>query len=191
MVVEKEASVGTHQSGRNSGVIHAGVYYAPGSEKARLCVAGRTSMVEYCREHGIDHAVCGKVVVAEDDDDQVRLKELERRCRISGVRTEMIGPERLREIEPHVAGVGAACARDWSRRYAHVRRALAAEIEAAGATIRLGCSVLSGSERAPGLVVETTRGPVEAQRVVTCAGLHADEVAKGGERARGEPTTCA
>ena len=70
VVVEKEASVGAHQSGRNSGVIHAGVYYPPGSDKARLCTAGRVSMVEYCREHGIEHAVCGKVVVAHDDDDR-------------------------------------------------------------------------------------------------------------------------
>ncbi|HTK15745.1 MAG TPA: L-2-hydroxyglutarate oxidase [Acidimicrobiia bacterium] len=178
-VVEKEASVGTHQSGRNSGVIHAGVYYAPGSEKARLCVAGRTSMVEYCREHGIEHAVCGKVVVAEDDDDQVRLKELERRCGINGVRTEMIGPERLREIEPHVAGAGALHVLEAGVvDYVHVCRALAAEISASGATIRLGCSVVSGAEDASGLVVETTLGPIEAQRVVTCAGLHADEVAK-------------
>lgn len=179
VLVEKEASVGAHQSGRNSGVIHAGVYYEPGSEKARLCVAGRTSMVAFCREHGIEHAVCGKVVVASDDDDRRRLAELERRCTVNGVRTEMIGPERLREIEPHVAGVGALHVLDTGVvDYAHVCRALAAEIEAAGATIRLGCSVLSGSETASGLVVETTGGPIEAQRVVTCAGLHADEVAK-------------
>jgi L-2-hydroxyglutarate oxidase len=179
VVVEKEASVATHQSGRNSGVIHAGVYYAPGSEKARLCVAGRTSMVEFCKEHGIEHAVCGKVVVAINDDDRRRLSELERRCAVNGVRTEMIGPERLREIEPHVAGVGALHVLETGVvDYRHVCRALAAEIEGAGATIRLGCSVVSGSEGASGLVVETTHGPIEAQRVVTCAGLQADEVAK-------------
>ena len=79
VVVEKEASVGAHQSGRNSGVIHAGVYYQPGSDKARLCTAGRMSMVEFCKEHGVDHAVCGKVVVALDDTDRQRLHELERR----------------------------------------------------------------------------------------------------------------
>jgi (S)-2-hydroxyglutarate dehydrogenase len=178
-VVEKEESVAAHQSGRNSGVIHAGVYYAPGSEKARLCVAGRTSMVEYCRAHGIEHAVTGKVVVAHDDDDCLRLRELERRCTINGVRTEMIGAERLREIEPHVAGVAALHVLETGVvDYAHVCRALAAEIEAAGATLRLGCSVREGSENPSGLVVETTHGPIEADRVVTCAGLHADEVAK-------------
>jgi L-2-hydroxyglutarate oxidase len=178
VVIEKEESVGAHQSGRNSGVIHAGVYYAPGSEKARLCVAGRTSMVEYCRNHGVEHAVCGKVVVAHDDDDSARLAELQRRCMVNGVRTELIGRERLRELEPHVAGVAALHVLETGVvDYAHVCRALANEIAAAGATIRLGCSVESGSERSTGLVVETTYGPIEAQRVVTCAGLHADEVA--------------
>ena len=179
VVVEKELSVGAHQSGRNSGVIHAGVYYAPGSEKARLCGAGRVSMVEYCREHGIDHAVCGKVVVARDDDDRGRLADLELRCIANGVRTEMIGREALHELEPHVAGVAALHVLDTGIvDYAHVCRALAAEIEAAGAEIRLGCAVESGSESASAMVVETTGGPIEAQRVVTCAGLHADEVAR-------------
>ena len=179
LVLEKEAAVGTHQSGRNSGVIHAGVYYQPGSEKARLCTAGRISMVQYCQDHGINHEVCGKVVVALDDADRQRLEELERRCAANGVRTEMVGPERLREIEPHVAGVAALHVLDTGIvDYAAVCRALAAEIEAAGATIRLGCSVQSGSETASGLVVGTTSGPIEARRVVTCAGLHADEVAR-------------
>ena len=179
VVVEKEASVGAHQSGRNSGVIHAGVYYAPGSDKARFCSAGRVSMVEYCKEHGIEHAICGKVVVARVDADRTRLAELERRCAANGVRTEMIGPEQLREIEPHVAGVAALHVLDTGIvDYANVCRALAAEIETAGAEIRLECAVRSGSETAAGLVVETTAGPIEAQRVVTCAGLHADEVAQ-------------
>src|SRR4051794_9451970 len=80
VVVEKEATVGAHQSGRNSGVIHAGVYYKPGSDKARMCTAGRLSMVSYCEEQGIEHAVCGKVVVATDEIDRSRLAELERRC---------------------------------------------------------------------------------------------------------------
>ena len=179
VVVEKEASVGAHQSGRNSGVIHAGVYYAPGSDKARLCVAGRASMVEFCRQHDIEHAVCGKVVVARDEGDRRRLVELERRCRANGVRTEMIGPERLLEIEPHVAGVAALHVLDTGVvDYARVCRALAAEIEESGASIRLECGVQSGSETASGLVVETSSGPIDARRVVTCAGLHADEVAR-------------
>jgi L-2-hydroxyglutarate oxidase len=179
VLVEKEASVATHQSGRNSGVIHAGVYYKPGSDKARLCTAGRISMVQYCRDHGIEHEVGGKVVVALDDHERDALAELERRCAANGVRTEMLGVERLREIEPHVAGIAALHVLDTGIvDYAHVCRALAAEIERAGAVIRLECAVLSGSETDSGLVVETTGGPIEAQRVVTCAGLHADEVAE-------------
>lgn len=179
LVVEREPVVAAHQSGRNSGVIHAGVYYRPGSEKARLCTAGRRSMVAYCREHGIDHDVCGKVVVAIDDDDRGRLAELERRCVANGVRTETIGSARLRELEPHVAGVGALHVLDTGIvDYAQVCRSLAAEIEANGATIRVATTVLTATDTTAGLVVETTGGPIEAQRVVTCAGLHADEVAQ-------------
>ena len=85
-VVEKEPAVALHQSGRNSGVIHAGVYYPPGSDKARFCTAGRISMVEYCKDHGIDHAVSGKVVVALDEEEATRLRELERRCAVNAVR---------------------------------------------------------------------------------------------------------
>ncbi len=179
VVAEKEASVGRHQSSRNSGVIHAGVYYRPGSDKARLCSAGRVSMVQYCRDHAIDHAVCGKVVVGLDDDDRRGLCELGRRCAANGVRTEMLGCERLRELEPHVAGVAGLHVLDTGIvDYGAVCRALATEVEEAGAIIRLGCAVVSGSERASGLVVETNGGPIEAQRVVTCGGLHADEVAR-------------
>jgi L-2-hydroxyglutarate oxidase len=178
VVLEKESSVAAHQSGRNSGVIHAGVYYQPGSVKARLCTAGRRSMVEYCREHGVEHAVCGKVVVAIDEDDRPRLEELRHRCAANGVRAEEIGPERLREIEPNVAGIAALHVLDTGIvDYADVCHALASEIERAGASIRFGASVLSGKQSASGIVVETTDGEVEAQRVVTCAGLHADEVA--------------
>jgi (S)-2-hydroxyglutarate dehydrogenase len=179
VLIEKEGSVAAHQSGRNSGVIHAGVYYQPGSYKAELCRAGRTSMVDYCREHEIEHAVCGKVVVALDHDDRTRLAELERRCELNGVRTEMIGVERLHELEPHVAGVAALHVLDTGIvDYAAVCRSLAAEIEQAGATIHLEREVLSGRETESGLVVETSGGPIEAQRVVTCAGLHADQVAE-------------
>jgi L-2-hydroxyglutarate oxidase len=179
VVLEKESAVGTHQSGRNSGVIHAGVYYPPGSEKARLCTAGRVSMVKYCEEHDIDHAVCGKVVVALDGADRFRLEELERRCTANGVRTEFLGAGQLHELEPRVAGVAALHVLDTGIvDYGDVCRALATDIQAAGASIRLDCAVHSGSETAAGIVLQTSRGPIEARRVVTCAGLHADEVAR-------------
>jgi L-2-hydroxyglutarate oxidase len=179
VVLEKEPCVAAHQSGRNSGVIHAGVYYLPGSDKARLCAAGRGSMVEYCREHGIDHAVCGKVVVAVDDDDRARLDILRRRCEANGVRAAMIGPAALREIEPHVCGVAALHVLDTGVvDYADVCRALATDIEAAGGSIRFGSAVVSGEDSSAGITVETTAEAVEARRVVTCAGLHADHVAR-------------
>jgi L-2-hydroxyglutarate oxidase len=178
VVADKEDTLAAHQSGHNSGVIHAGVYYAPGSAKAKLSAAGRRSMVEYCRDHGIAHAVCGKVVVARADDERDRLAELERRCIANGVRTEMIDRARLRELEPYAEGVAALHVLDTGIvDYRDVCCALADEIERAGVAIRLGCAVRTGCERPGGLVVETERGPIEAQRVVTCAGLHADEVA--------------
>jgi L-2-hydroxyglutarate oxidase len=179
VLLEKEAAVAAHQSGRNSGVIHAGVYYQPGSAKARLCTAGRASMIEYCETHGIDHAVCGKVVVAVDDEERARLAELERRCAANGVRAELIATERLREVEPHVAGIAALHVLDTGVvDYAHVCRELAKEIEGAGAQIRLGCEVRGGREINSGVILETTDGPIEARRVVACAGLHADAVAR-------------
>jgi (S)-2-hydroxyglutarate dehydrogenase len=177
-VLDKESGTGRHQSGRNSGVIHAGVYYAPGSEKARLCTAGRISMVEFCREHGVDHEVCGKVVVAADAVERDRLTELERRCQANGVRVELIGAEQLREIEPHAAGVAALRVFDTGiADYPGVCRKLADLIQAAGGVLTLGTAVVAGHERAEGLVIETTSGELCAQRVVTCAGLQADRVA--------------
>lgn len=178
VVVDKERSLARHQSGRNSGVIHAGVYYAPGSEKARLCAAGRASMVEYCREHGIAHEVCGKVVVAVDEGERRALTELERRCRTNGVRAELLGRDELRALEPHSAGVGALHVLDTGiTDYGEVCRSLGHQIEDAGGTLWLDTAVVSGSERSDGLVLETTRGDVVAARVVNCAGLHADRIA--------------
>ncbi len=175
MVVEKEAALGFHQSGRNSGVIHAGVYYQPGSAKARMCTAGRKSMIAYCEEHDVRYKVCGKVVVATDEDERVRLLELERRCAANGVRAELIGPERLRELEPHVRGVAALHVLDTGIvDYGDVCRALGAEITSLGATIKLNTAVTG----APGEHVMTTTGAIDATRIVTCAGLQADQVAR-------------
>jgi (S)-2-hydroxyglutarate dehydrogenase len=177
-VAEKEDAPARHQSGRNSGVIHAGVYYAPGSDKARLCSAGRVSMVEYCRERGIAHEVCGKVVVALDDGERHRLVELERRCQVNGVRVESIGPERLHEVEPYAAGVAALHVLDTGiADYTAVCASLAREIQEAGGELRLNTAVLSGTERNDRLVVETSQGEIATRRVVTCGGLQADRLA--------------
>src|SRR5579859_1908236 len=108
LVLEKEDRVARHQSGHNSGVIHAGVYYKPGSLKARLCVAGAAAMVEFCREHNISHKVCGKLIVATTPEELPRLEELRKRGEANGiVGLRVASQEELREIEPHAAGLGA------------------------------------------------------------------------------------
>ena len=108
LLIEKEDGVARHQSGHNSGVIHSGIYYKPGSLKARLCVSGAAAMVEFCREHGIAHEVCGKVIVATHADEFARLEELRRRGEANGlIGVRRIGPEELREIEPHASGLQA------------------------------------------------------------------------------------
>lgn len=179
VVLDKEGVVSGHQSGRNSGVIHAGVYYPAGSQKARLCTAGRSSMLAFCRDQGVSHQICGKVVVAVDEPERDRLVDLQRRCQANGVRAETIGREGLRDIEPHAAGIAGLHVPDTGVvDYADVSRALARDITQSHGTIRLETAVVSGSERAEGLVLETTRDPIAAQRVVACCGLHADEVAQ-------------
>jgi L-2-hydroxyglutarate oxidase len=179
VILEKEATVAAHQSGRNSGVIHAGVYYEPGSAKARLCRAGRESMVAYCKERGISHEVCGKVVVATNAEERARLDDLYKRCQANGVRAEIIDSAGLRDIEPHASGVAALHVFDTGVvDYADVCRTLAGDITRAGSAIRLGWAVTGAKETANGIVIATDHESIEAQRVVTCAGLHADAVAR-------------
>ena len=109
LLLEKEHRVGRHQSGHNSGVIHSGVYYKPGSLKAKLCVTGAAAMVEFCREHAIPHQVCGKVIVATHEEEFPRLEELRRRGDANGLTgLQSIGPEELREIEPNASGAAGA-----------------------------------------------------------------------------------
>lgn len=188
VVVDKEGSIAGHQTGRNSGVIHAGVYYRPGSEKARLCTLGRERMVEYCRERGVAHEVCGKVVVAVAADERGRLAELHQRCVANGVDVELVGPGRLRELEPHAAGVEALHVRSTGIvDYPGVCRAFVDDLADAGAELRLGQAVVGASPRAGSMVVETTAGEIEAAQVVNCGGLQADRIARlfGGDAAAG------
>jgi len=180
VVVEKEPEVGVHQTGHSSGVIHSGIYYAPGSLKARLCVAGAAEMYDYCAANGIAHERCGKVIVASDDSQLPRLQALFERGVANGVEgLEVIGPERLREIEPNCVGVRAI----WSPAtgiadYRAVARSYARDIEAAGGEIRTGRTVLGIDARADGVTLTTSGGEVRAERVLACAGLHSDRVAR-------------
>ena len=140
LVLEKEGAPGQHQSGRNSGVIHAGLYYRPGSLKAGMCVQGARAMVAFAKEHGIRHELCGKLVVATSPEELPRLEELLRRGTANGAPgLEMVGPERLREIEPHAAGLRAL----WSPGtgiidYPAVVRAYARIVRERGGEIRTG-----------------------------------------------------
>ena len=177
-VLEKEDRVAAHQTGHNSGVIHSGLYYKPGSLKAKLCVEGARAMVEFCRTHAIPHQVCGKVVVATSEEELPRLEELHRRGVANGLQgLEMVGPERLKEIEPHAVGLRALWVPSTGiTDFAAVARKYAELIQAAGASVRLGAGVI-GIRRNTCTVVETCAGAFEAKKVVNCAGLFSDRIA--------------
>lgn len=178
-VLDKEAHVGAHQTGHNSGVMHSGIYYVPGSLKARLCVEGSRELYGYCKSRGIQAERCGKVVVASDASELPRLEELYRRGQANGVDgLEMIGPERLREIEPACVGVRAL----WSPNagivdFSGVAMAYAEDIKAAGGEILTGHTVHQIIRRPDAVTLLTNRGEITGRGVVACAGLHADRVA--------------
>jgi L-2-hydroxyglutarate oxidase LhgO len=178
-IVEKESELATHQSGHNSGVLHAGLYYAPGSLKATLCREGKVELERFAGEHGIPIDHCGKLVVALDEGELPRLASLKDRATANGVPgLEEVGRERIVEIEPHAAGIRAL----WSPLtgiidFRRVARALADEIRAKGAEIHLGRRVTGIRESASEVVLETSVGPIVARHVIVCAGLHADRVA--------------
>jgi L-2-hydroxyglutarate oxidase LhgO len=178
-LIEQEAELATHQSGHNSGVIHAGLYYTPGSLKARLCGEGKAALEAYCASRSIPFESIGKLVVALDETELPRLAALEERARANPVPgLEVVGPERMREIEPHVAGVRAL----WSPTtgivdFRRVALAYAADIQAAGGLIWTGRRVSGLVRRGDGLIVRTTAGDLETRSVIACAGLWADRVA--------------
>lgn len=179
VVLEKEGAVAAHQSGHNSGVLHAGLYYPPGSLKARLCQEGKADLEAFCAEHAIPLEHPGKLVVALDEAELDRLAALKTRALANGVPgLEEVGPVRLREIEPHAAGIRAL----WSPGtgvvdFGEVCSALARDLAARGATVETGREVRSIDRRGPDLVVGTARGDLVVHHVIACAGLHADRIA--------------
>jgi L-2-hydroxyglutarate oxidase len=178
-VLEKETRVACHQTGHNSGVIHAGVYYKPGSLKARLCRAGSQSMVEFCRVHGIPVEVCGKLIVATDETELPRLHALHERATGNGLAARLLTPAEADEFEPHVACVAAMHVPTTGIvDFAAVCRVLATLVEKAGGEIRLGNRVTAVHTRPAGQVVATNRGELPADVVINCAGLHADRIAR-------------
>ncbi len=178
-VLDKEPAIGCHQTGHNSGVIHSGIYYAPGSLKARLCVQGARALYAYCAERGIPTERCGKVIVAVDDTELPRLETLYERGRANGVEgLELIGPERLRELEPHCVGVRAIFSPNTGIvDYSQVARAFADEVQSAGGEIQLGHAVQSIFRRPGEVTLETSAGTVRGRHLLVCAGLHADRLA--------------
>jgi len=180
LLVEKEDRVGRHQSGHNSGVIHSGVYYKPGSLKAKLCVAGAAAMVEFCREHGIPHQVCGKVIVATHEDEFPRLEELRRRGEANGLTgLRSIGPEQLHEIEAHASGLRALVVPSTGiTDYAAVCDKYAEIVSAQGGTILTSTAVIGLKRQTDEIVAETNRGAFSARFLINCAGLFSDRIAR-------------
>lgn len=178
-VFEKEAEVGRHQTSRNSGVIHAGIYYAPGSLKARLCVEGARELYAFCEQHGVAVERCGKLIVALDDAELPALDQLERRGRANGVPgLRRVDAEGLREIEPHAAGVEALHSPATGIvDFPGVAGALAAELRNSGAEVATGCAVMNAAPDSSGLRIEHAQGVTRARFAVFCAGGWSDRLA--------------
>ena len=172
VVVDKEPGVARHQSGRNSNVLHSGIYYKPGSLKSRTVKAGRVAMVEYCRDRGIFHDICGKVIVATEADELPRMEALRERAEAQGIEAN---PVDVKDIEPDAAGIGALHVPSAGLvDYPAVCEALAEEIGSLGARIRLNTPVVGMRYR----VVDTPAGAIGFKKVVGCAGLQSDRVAR-------------
>jgi L-2-hydroxyglutarate oxidase LhgO len=180
LLLEKEHRVGRHQSGHNSGVIHSGVYYKPGSLKAKLCVTGAAAMVEFCREHAIPHQVCGKVIVATHEEEFPRLEELRRRGDANGLTgLQSIGPEELREIEPNASGLRALVVPATGiTDYAAVCDKYAEIITARGETILTSTEVTGIKRHGDEITVETSRGAFSGKSLINCAGLFSDRISR-------------
>jgi L-2-hydroxyglutarate oxidase len=180
LLLEKESKLAAHQTGNNSGVLHSGLYYKPGSEKAKLSVGGLQQMVAFCREHGIAHEQCGKIVVATSEDELQRLENLWERGNANGLQgLRKLTTEQIKEIEPHAAGLAAIhVPQEGIVDYPGVCEKLGELIRKRGSEIRLDTRVLKitsdGSER----IVETSAGTFCANFVISCGGLHADRLVK-------------
>jgi (S)-2-hydroxyglutarate dehydrogenase len=179
-VLEKEDRPGTHQTGHNSGVIHSGIYYKPGSLKARLCTEGKRKLEQYAGERGIPFVACGKLIVALDECELPRLEELHRRAVANGVDgLRVVDGEGLRDIEPNAVGVRALHAPHTGIvDYGEVTRAYASDVEEAGGRILTGREVLRFEPAAREVRIDTTGGTLRARAVIGCAGLQSDRVAR-------------
>ena len=179
VVIEKERAVSMHQTGRNSGVIHAGIYYPPDSLKARLCREGVTATVEFCEAHGVDYEQCGKLIVATDETEIERLNALYERAQDNGLNIELIDQPAMRELEPNIAGVKALLSpKTGIVDYPGMCKAMAVGIEARGGELRLGTGVTRMIEKDGHIDIKTNTGAtLNARYVIACGGLMADRLA--------------
>ncbi len=187
LLLEKEAELARHQTGNNSGVIHSGLYYRPGSLKAKSCVSGRKELIAFCDQHEIPYEICGKVVVATSEMELPRLQELHRRGEANGLKDqEIIGPERLKEFEPYASGIkGLYVPETGIVDYRKVAVAYAEEVRDANGDIRLSQRVVGLLDRGEEIVLQTSGGDYRTKYLINCCGLQSDLVAKmsgGGER---------
>ncbi|MDR6999019.1 L-2-hydroxyglutarate oxidase [Neobacillus niacini] len=179
VVIEKESAVAKHQTGHNSGVIHSGIYYKPGSFKARFARQGSQSMREFCEVHGIEHDICGKVIVATKQEEIPLLENLHKRGLENGLNIHRIESDELKEIEPHVNGVGAIrVPMAGIVNYRQVSEKFAEIIVANGGEVQLNTKVEKIHEESDQVTIETSRGTIKANMVINCAGLHSDRVAE-------------
>ena len=185
LLLEKESALGRHQTGHNSGVLHAGLYYKPGSLKAQLAVEGLRQMVDFCQRHKVPHEQCGKIVVATDEEELPRLERLLERGLANGLKgLRKLGPDQIREIEPHASGLAAIhVPEEGIVDYGAVVEAMAMEIRKLGGEIRTEEPVESLKGASGIWRIQTPKGAYEAKQVVACAGLHSDRVvSKSGMR---------
>jgi len=180
LVVEKEEGVGRHQSGHNSGVIHSGVYYKPGSLKARLCVEGAAQMLAFCQKQNIPHSICGKVIVASNTGEIPSLHALLERGGANGIKgLKLLDPAQVREVEPHCGGVGWLLVPGTGiTDYRKVCQKYAELVRAQGGSIRTSTEVQGIVRRGQETVIETTCGPLSTRFVINCAGLQSDRVSR-------------
>lgn len=178
VVLEKEAEVGEHQTGHNSGVLHSGIYYKPGSLRAVNCRAGKRAMEEFCAAHGVAYEICGKVIVAVNEAELPQLMRILDRGQQNGVSCELIGSERLKELEPHAAGIQAIHVPEAGIvDFRAVCRKLAQLVTAQGGEVRCNSRATAVRQDGAEITVEATSGAVTAEYLVTCCGLQSDRVA--------------
>ena len=179
VMLEKEASPGQHQTGRNSGVIHSGIYYKPGSYKARFTAAGSSSTVEFCRKNGIPYEICGKVIVATREEELPGLESLFQRGRQNGLPVRKISPQEVNEIEPHVRCLaGLRVSTTSITNYRQISLKYLELFERCGGEAKFGNEVRKITNRSGRYLIETTAVEFEARFLVSCAGLHSDRVTR-------------